>query len=65
MAEEVDNKPLKDYVIPTDGGPHYSLVHPTIGPNNFEIKPSLVGMVQQNQFSELSMIGHNYTTISI
>lgn len=65
MHEKVDNKPLKDYVIPTDEESHYSIVHPTIGPNNFEIKPSLVGMVQHNQFSGLHMICHNYMTISI
>lgn len=61
----MDNKPLKDYAIPTDEESHYSIVHPTIGLNKFEIKPSLVGMVQQNQFSGLHVIGPNYMTISI
>lgn len=45
-----DNCPLKDYVVPTDKKLHFTIVHPTVGPTNFETKPSLVGMVQQNQF---------------
>lgn len=53
MAEEVDNMPLNDYAVPTDEELHYSIVNPPIGPKNLEIKPSLVGMVQQNQFWRL------------
>ncbi|XP_050914722.1 uncharacterized protein LOC127129611 [Lathyrus oleraceus] len=47
----VDTKPLKDYVIPTKEELHCSIVHPPIAKNNFELKPSLIGMVQENQFS--------------
>lgn len=46
MVEHVDTKLLKDYMVPTDEEPHSSIVHPLIAANNFEIKPSLVGMVQ-------------------
>ena len=41
----VNTKPLKDYVIPTEEEPHFSIVHPLIVENNFELKPSLIGMV--------------------
>lgn len=40
-----DNKPLKDYVIPTEEEQHCSIGNPPIAANNFEIKPSLIGMV--------------------
>lgn len=56
MVEPVDTKKLKEYTIPTDVEPHISIVHPPIAENNFDIKPSLVGMVQQNQFSGLHVI---------
>lgn len=44
-AGTVDIKPLMNYTIPTNEKPHYSIVHLPIVANNFEIKPSLVGMV--------------------
>lgn len=50
QMSEVDTKPLKDYVIPKDEELHSIIVDPPIAANNFEIKPSLIGMVQQNQF---------------
>ena len=31
----VNTKPLKDHVIPTKEGPHFSIVHPPIAANNF------------------------------
>lgn len=43
-----DNRPLKDYVVPTDEQQYCSLVHHPKGANNFEIKPPLIGMVYQN-----------------
>lgn len=54
-----DNRPFKDYIVPTDKEPHCSIVHPTVGVNNFQIKPSLVGMVQQNQFARLPIENPN------
>lgn len=53
MADLVDNKPLKDYAIPTEVESHCSIVHLPISANNFKLKPSLMGMVQQNQFIDL------------
>lgn len=54
MADQVVNtKPLKDYVIPTEEEPHCSIVPPLILENNFKLKLSLIGMVQQNQFTGL------------
>lgn len=49
----IDTKPLKDYVVLTDEEPHNSIVHTPIATIKFEIKPSLVGMAQQNQLSWL------------
>lgn len=54
MDDPVDTKPLKDYAIPTKEEPHCIIVHPLIAANNFELKPYLIGMVQQNQFVDLS-----------
>lgn len=48
MANSIDIKLLKDYVIPTEEEPRCSIVHPPIPNNNFELKHSLIGMVQQN-----------------
>ena len=42
----VDTKPLKDYVIPTEEEPHCSIVHPPIAANIFELKPSLICIMQ-------------------
>lgn len=47
---KVNNKSLKDYVIPTKEEPYYSIVHPPIATNNFELKPSLISMLQENKF---------------
>jgi len=45
------NRPLKDFVVPSQDEPHSSIVNPTIQDNNLELKPSLLQIVQQNQFS--------------
>ena len=39
---------LRDYTVPTVAGP--AILRPTIPANNFELKPSLIQMVQTNQF---------------
>lgn len=59
MDDPDDTKPLKDYAIPTKEEPHCSIVHPLIAANNFELKPSLIGMVQQNKFSSLPSENQN------
>jgi len=48
MAEE---RTLKEYATPSTEEPHVIIVYPTIEGNNFEIKPALLNLVQQNQFS--------------
>ena len=48
-------RPLKSYVIRQQEEPHNSIAAPAIEANNFELKPSLLSAVQQNQFSSGSM----------
>ena len=47
MAEE---RTLKEYATPSTEEPHAIIVYPTVEDNNFEIKPALIYLVQQNQF---------------
>ncbi|XP_020243612.1 uncharacterized protein LOC109821792 isoform X2 [Asparagus officinalis] len=44
------NQLLKDFAAPNAQGTHSSITMPTVEANNFELKPSLLLMVQQNQF---------------
>jgi len=48
MAEE---RTLKEYTIRSTEEPRAIIVYPTIEGNDFEIKPALLHLVQQNQFS--------------
>jgi len=48
MAEE---RTLKEYATPSTEEPHVIIVYPMVEGNNFEIKPALLNLVQQNQFS--------------
>ncbi|PNY08729.1 1-aminocyclopropane-1-carboxylate deaminase-like protein [Trifolium pratense] len=41
----------KDFAVPSEDEPHSSIVNPTIQANNIELKPTLLQIVQQNQFS--------------
>lgn len=50
MVANDKNKPLKDYVAPSARGLKSSFRRPMIDANNFELKPSLLSMIQQNQF---------------
>jgi len=43
--------PLRNSLCPPNEEPHTSIVRPAIAANNFELKPSLLQIVQQNQFS--------------
>jgi hypothetical protein len=47
MAEE---RTLKEYATPSTEEPHAIIVYPTVEGNNFEIKPALIYLMQQNQF---------------
>jgi len=47
MAEQ---RTLKDYATPSTEEPHAIIVYLTVEGNNFEIKPALIYLVQQNQF---------------
>jgi len=47
MAEE---HTLKKFATPSTEEPHTIIVYPTVESNNFEIKPALIYLVQQNQF---------------
>jgi len=47
MAEECA---LREYAIPYSDEPYAVIVYPTVKDNNFEIKPALIYLVQQNQF---------------
>ena len=49
MAEPA--RALRDYAAPSQDEPHSSIAPPAIEANNFELKPSLLQAVQQNQFS--------------
>ncbi|XP_071933622.1 uncharacterized protein [Coffea arabica] len=51
MAENESNRRiLRDFVLPGAQGSQTSIVRPTVNANNFEIKPSLIQMVQQSQY---------------
>jgi len=41
---------LKEYATPSTQEPQAIIVYPTVEGNNFEIKPALLNLVQQNQF---------------
>jgi len=48
MAEE---RALREYAIPSSSEPYAVIVYPTVEANDFEMKPALIYLVQQNQFS--------------
>ena len=50
MAKNRDQRPLKEFAQPSNKEPSSSIVNPAILANNFELKPSLLQLVQQNQF---------------
>ncbi|XP_038981145.1 uncharacterized protein LOC120110395 [Phoenix dactylifera] len=53
MADNQDNQNkrlLSDYAVSNVNGAQPSIVRPTVNANNFEIKPGLIQMVQQEQF---------------
>ncbi|XP_050915581.1 uncharacterized protein LOC127130652 [Lathyrus oleraceus] len=51
MAERPQNNLLKYYVVQSQVEPHNNIVAPAINQNDFVLKPLLLSVVQQNQFS--------------
>lgn len=45
MAENNDNNPFKDFVVPSQDESHLSIVNPKIQANNFVFKPFLLQIV--------------------
>jgi len=54
MVENRDRRHLKEFAQPSDEEPSSSIVNPLIPANNFELKPSLLQLVQQNQYAGLA-----------
>jgi len=50
---------LKEYTTPYTEEPQAIIVYPTVEDDNFEIKPALLNLVQQNQFSGSPTEGPN------
>ena len=48
-----ERRTLGDFVMPNISGSFGRIVAPAIANNNFEIKPSIIQMVQNNQFGGL------------
>ena len=48
-----ERRTLGDFAMPNISGSFSGIVAPTIANNNFEIKPSIIQMVQNNQFGGL------------
>jgi ribosomal protein L29 len=55
LAHNQDPSPqtLAEYKRPTQYGPISGVVYPEVQARHFELKPSLINMVQQNQFGGL------------
>ncbi|KMT11472.1 hypothetical protein BVRB_5g107970 [Beta vulgaris subsp. vulgaris] len=53
MGDDNNEKPLRDYAMPNASGAPSSIVRPTISANNFELRPALIQIIQQDQFSGL------------
>lgn len=51
MVANNDTRPLKDISVPFEDEPNPIVVNPAIQANNFELKPSLLQIVQHNHFS--------------
>ena len=44
-----DNRPLREYAVPSIAGLGLSIIRPNIQANNFEIKPIILQMIQKIQ----------------
>ena len=57
MAQS-ERRTLGDFAMPDISGSFGGIVAPSIANNNFEIKPSIIQMVQNNQFGGLSLCSY-------
>jgi Retrotransposon gag protein len=54
MAENDENRPLKDFVAPKAIGIQLGYTVPNVAANNFELKPALLNMLSQHMFNGLA-----------
>jgi hypothetical protein len=54
MAENDENRPLKDFTAPNAIGIQLSYTVPNAAANNFELKPTLLNMLSQHMFNGLA-----------
>ena len=50
VENEANKRALRNFALPRTQGSQTSIVRPTVNAKNFEIKSSLIQMVQQSQF---------------
>ena len=64
MADGIPPPPrtLGDYANPTTYGCGSSILRPPVQSNNFEIKPTIVGLMWQNQFGGSPLDPHAHIT---
>jgi hypothetical protein len=54
MAENDENRPLKDFAAPKAIGIQLGYTVPNVAANNFELKPALLNMLSQHMFNGLA-----------
>jgi hypothetical protein len=54
MAENDENRPLKDFTTPKAIGIQLGYTVPNVVANNFELKPALLNMLSQHMFNDLA-----------
>jgi Retrotransposon gag protein len=54
MAENDENRPLKDFATPKAIGIQLGYTLPNVAANNFELKPALLNMLSQHMFNGLA-----------
>jgi hypothetical protein len=54
MAENDENRPLKEFVAPKAIGIQLGYTVPNVAANNFELKPALLNMLSQHMFNGLA-----------
>jgi hypothetical protein len=54
MAENDENRPLKDFAAPKTIEIQLGYIVPNVAANNFELKPALLNMLSQHMFNALA-----------